>query len=134
MFDFRTTEPNFGGFGPRFSLWGAYAQSCAPYGSVLCHATLNTLPSMINMRIQHMLTRGRNKAVNQLELFDKTGKHFYSYGSKIATIDGDRTILYEPYWNFYSATTNRYLLDFLGEWSIKDVRQKVKEGIYEVKQ
>ena len=89
---------------------------------------------MITMRIQHMLTRGHNKALNQLELFDENGKHFYSYGSKIATIDGDRTILYEPYWNFYSATTNRYLLDFLGEWSIRDVRQKVKEGTYEVKE
>ena len=89
---------------------------------------------MITMRIQHMLTRGLNRALNQLEIFDDEGKHFFSYGRKIATIDGDRTILYEPYWNFYSATTNRYLLDFLSEWSIKDVRQKVKEGIYEVKE
>ena len=97
------------------------------------HATLNSLPTMITMRFQHMLTNGGNYAANQIELFDDEGKHFFSYGTRIATIDGDRTILYNPYWDFYTATTNRYLLNFLNEYSIKDVRQKVREGIYEVK-
>jgi len=81
-----------------------------------------------------MITRGGNQAKNQLEIFDDEGKHFYSYGRQISTIVGDRTILYEPYWNNFSATTNRYLLDFLNEYSIKDVRQKVAEGVYEVKE
>jgi len=79
-----------------------------------------------------MITRAGNKAKNQVEIFDDEGKHFFSYGRKIATIDGVRTILYEPYWNFYSATTNRYLLDFLNEYSIKDVRDNVRDGTYEV--
>jgi hypothetical protein len=81
-----------------------------------------------------MITRGFNKAVNQLEIFDDDGKHFFSYGRRICTIVGDRTILYEPYWNFYSATTNKYLLDFLNEYSIKDIREKVRDGEYEVKE
>tara|TARA_B100001113_G_scaffold341442_1_gene326591 strand:- start:524 stop:769 length:246 start_codon:yes stop_codon:yes gene_type:complete len=81
-----------------------------------------------------MITRAGNTANNQVEVYDDEGKHFFSYGSRVATIDGDRTILYEPYWNFYSATTNKYLLDFLSEYSIKDIREKVRDGEYEVKE
>ena len=40
------SHENCGGFGPRFSLQGAVTQSCAPYGSVLCHATLYTPATM----------------------------------------------------------------------------------------
>ena len=81
-----------------------------------------------------MITRAGNTAKNQVEVYDDEGKHFFSYGSRVATIDGDRTILYEPYWNFYSATTNKYLLDFLNEHSIKDIRDNVRDGIYEVEE
>lgn len=83
-------------------------------------------------RIQHMRTNAGNAAKNQFEVFDDEGKHFLSYNSKIATIKGDRVLLYEPYWNFYSVTTNGYLLKFLREDSIKDIRAKVESGEYEV--
>ena len=85
-------------------------------------------------RIQHMRTNAGNDAKNQFEVYDDEGKHFLSYNSKIATIKGDRVLLYEPYWNFYSATTNAYLLKFLREDSIKDIRAKVEAGEYEVVQ
>ena len=81
-----------------------------------------------------MITRAGNTAKNQVEVYDEEGKHFFSYGSRVATIDGVRTILYEPYWNNFSATTNRYLLDFLNEHSIKDIRDNVRDGTYEVKE
>lgn len=83
-------------------------------------------------RIQHMRTKGGNDAKNQFEVFDDEGKHFLSYNSKIATIKGDEVVLYEPYWNMYSQTTNYYLLQFLNESSIRDVREKVVGGEFSV--
>lgn len=83
------------------------------------------------MRVQHMLTKSGNKAMNQFEVFDERGKHFLSYGVEVATINGDETTLYAPYWDMYSATTNYYLLQFLNEPSIKDIRQKVNDGLYQ---
>jgi len=83
-------------------------------------------------RIQHMRTNAGNNAVNQFMVYDDEGKHFLSYNSKIATIKGDTVLLYNPYWNMYSQTTNGYLLKFLREDSIQDIRAKVESGEYEV--
>ena len=83
-------------------------------------------------RIQHMRTNAGNQAKNQFEVYDDAGKHFLSYNSKIATIKGDTVLLYEPYWNMFSQTTNGYLLKFLREDSIQDIRAKVKSGDYKV--
>ena len=83
-------------------------------------------------RIQHMITKGGNPAKNQFEVFDEEGKHFLSYNSKIATIKGDEVTLYEPYWDMYSQTTNYYLLQFLNEASIQDIREKVAGGEFNV--
>lgn len=57
---------------------------------------------------------------------------FQSYNSKVAEKKDGQIYLVEPYWNMYSATTNKYLLRFLGEMSIKDVRAKVESGEYKV--
>lgn len=83
-------------------------------------------------RVQHMITKGGNPAKNQFEIYDENGKHFQSYGVKVATIKGDNVILYEPYWDMYSQTTNFYLLQFLNEVSIIDIREKVVGGEYSV--
>ena len=58
------------------------------------------------------------------------GTVFQSYGSNVAYIRKGRVHLYKPYWNMYSQTTNRYLLLFLGESTIVDVRKKVESGEY----
>ncbi len=79
-----------------------------------------------------MITKGGNHAKNQFEVYDDEGKHFLSYNSKIATIKSDEVILYEPYWNMYSQTTNYYLLQFLNESSIQDIREKVAGGEFNV--
>lgn len=91
------------------------------------------------MRIRPMKTKGGNLAHNQTRVFDKDDIHFFSYGSKVATlhnmgyITGELNItLFEPYWNMYSKTTNYYLLQFLDEGSIKDIRKKVNSGDYKV--
>ena len=83
------------------------------------------------MRVMNMRTASGGHAANQFEIWTDEGVTFQSYRSQIATKANDGTVtLYEPYWNFYSATTNRYLLQFLNEDSIKDVRVKVKSGEY----
>lgn len=92
------------------------------------------------MTIVPMRTKGGNKANNQNKVIDDEGMHFFSYGSKVATVnkkyrDSTGTLhknitLFEPYWNMYSQTTNYYLLQFLDEYSIKDIRKKVISGDY----
>ena len=84
------------------------------------------------MNVRNMKTARGNDAANQFEIWDSEGCTFQSYSSKIARIDNSGVTLFYPYWNFYSATTNRYLLRFLNEDSIKTVREKVKSGEYRV--
>ena len=58
------------------------------------------------------------------------GTVFQSNGSNVAYIRKGVVHLYKPYWNMFSQSTNKYLLQFLGESSIADVREKVKSGEY----
>ena len=74
-------------------------------------------------------TIAKNQYVNSVH-YGRTV--FQSYNSVVAEKNDGQIILYEPYWNMYSATTNKYLLKFLNERSIKDVRAKVESGEYKV--
>jgi len=69
---------------------------------------------------------------NQYIITEGVRKIFQSYESIVAEKNDGQIILYEPYWDMFSATTNKYLLKFLGESSIKDVRAKVESGEYTV--
>jgi len=83
------------------------------------------------MRIENMRTSGGHAAANQFKIWTDDGCTFQSYRSKIATKANDGSVtLYSPYWDNYSATTNRYLLQFLNEDSIRDIRVKVELGEY----
>jgi len=84
------------------------------------------------MRIEAMKTKGGNPAKNQNLVFDTEGVHFFSYGTKIASkrFGTTHVTLYDPFWDNFSKTTNTYLLQFLDEISIKDIRNKVKSGQY----
>ena len=97
---------------------------CSPHSVMVFHKV---------MRVQHMITKSGNQAMNQFEVFDEKGKHFLSYGVEVATINGDEVTLNAPYWDMYSTTTNYYLLQFLNEPSIKDIRQKVNDGLYQTR-
>ena len=84
-------------------------------------------------RVILMRTKRGNPASNQKKVIDSEGVHFFSYGSKVASYNATSeplVTLYEPYWNMYSQTTNYYLLQFLDEFSIKDIRKKVNSGDY----
>jgi hypothetical protein len=79
-----------------------------------------------------MRTASGGYAANQFRIWTDDGCTFQSYSSRIAKRDfaTDRVTLFSPYWDFYSATTNRYLLQFLNEDSIRDIRVKVESGEY----
>ena len=67
-------------------------------------------------RVIPMRTKGGNQASNQNKVIDEEGVHFFSYGSKVASYNGlskNLVTLYEPYWNMYSQTTNKYFLKYL---------------------
>tara|TARA_X000001382_G_scaffold130253_1_gene124551 strand:- start:1420 stop:1704 length:285 start_codon:yes stop_codon:yes gene_type:complete len=61
---------------------------------------------------------------------------FFSYNSKIAEVNEDCEVtLFNPFWNMYSQTTNKYLIRFLHNRyyvtnSIKDIRKRVISGEY----
>ena len=81
--------------------------------------------------VENMRTASGGYAPNQFIIWTDEGRTFQSYRSQIATKANDGTVtLYEPYWNMYSYTTNRYLLQFLNEDSINAVREKVMSGEY----
>jgi hypothetical protein len=89
------------------------------------------------VKVRNMYTRGGNIAPNQFIIDNYDGSTvFQSYQATVAKKvyqDGEpKVYLYSPYWDFYSATTNRYLLEFLREESIQDVRMLVESGVYEV--
>lgn len=87
------------------------------------------------MRVVPMRTKNGNQANNQNKVIDDEGIHFFSYGSKVASyLKSTYPILtlYNPYWDMYSQTTNYYLLQFSGEYSIKEIRKKVISGDYKV--
>jgi hypothetical protein len=80
-----------------------------------------------------MISASGRPVANQFKVWTDGAVFFQSYNSTIAKRDfaNDRVTLYNPYWDFYSATTNRYLLQFLNEDSVTDIRAKVESGEYQ---
>lgn len=88
-------------------------------------------------RVQNMRSASGNAVANQFVITTMNGMRvFQSYNAIVAARVslgggiGAKVVLFDPYWDNYSGTTNRYLLQFLMEDSIKDVRRKVKDGVY----
>ena len=88
-------------------------------------------------RVRNMRSASGNAVPNQFEIFTQQGTSiFQSYNAIVAArirLGGDmgtKVVLFDPYWDNYSTTTNRYLLQFLNEDSITDVRRTVKDGVY----
>ena len=91
----------------------------------------------MDFRREYMRGRTGNPLKSQEILFYADGRTvFVSYNSKIAEVDLDGEVtLFNPYWDMYSQTTNKYLLRFLNNTkypthSIKDVRKLVSDGTY----
>ena len=70
---------------------------------------------------------------NQFEIYAGGNIYFQSYNTVIAKVDSkDKTTLQDGYWDNYSATTNKYLNQFLGTDGIVDIRKRVRDGEYAV--
>ena len=89
--------------------------------------------------VQQMRSKKGNFVPNQFIIENDNTDTFQSYKSIIAvkpkyfTLDDhklDTILLDEKYWN-YSRTTSKYLSIFLNE-PIKEIKRKVKEGIYQL--
>ena len=92
------------------------------------------------VRVEAMTSPISGRAVpNQLILHRFGGSMvFQSYDTIIAciypaTLGSPRVVrLAEGYWDFYSATTNKYLNRFLGTSGVAEIRKKVASGEFEV--
>lgn len=83
------------------------------------------------MKIYNMQSARGNRVPNQFVIEDKGKKLFQSYDSIIAVIEANGQVtLDRKYWNF-SATTNRYRNQFLGE-NLAETRRKIEAGIYKL--
>ena len=71
-----------------------------------------------------------NKIPNQFIIRDDNAVYFQSYNSIIAKQENGKTYLDSYYWD-YSTTTGKYRNMFLGE-TIKETREKIENGIYEL--
>ena len=56
--------------------------------------------------------------------------YFQSYNTIIAWKNDDGIFLRKGYWNMYSATTNKYLNQFLNTDGIAEIRERVDNGTY----
>jgi len=86
------------------------------------------------MRTTAMIGRTGKAVKNQFIIYADDATYFQSYNTIIAKeklIRGKNQItLQRGYWDNYSATTNKYLNQFLETNGIAEIREKVKNGEY----
>lgn len=86
-------------------------------------------------RVLPMKTAGGRDSPNHFRIVTKDAYYFQSYNTVVARMgfdhgeDGNVTLL-DGYWDNYSATTNRYLNQFLGTDGVDHIRERVKSGRY----
>lgn len=83
--------------------------------------------------VENFTSRNGNKVANQFKLFLASGVAFQSYSTMIACkVYGTNKVYLSEHWE-YSNTTLKYLKDFLGTTaSAKVIRERIKDGVYEV--
>jgi len=64
---------------------------------------------------------------NHQVIHTKEGAFLFSYGVLVASVKANGTVYVYPKWN-YSRTTTKYVCNFLGYVSKKDVEKAIKEG------
>lgn len=83
------------------------------------------------MAASQVYTKFGNESKTHFVSRGTRGKTLYSYGSPIACETADGAILLHPdYWN-YSATTNYYRGQFLGE-GVAATRKRIESGEYKL--
>ena len=92
------------------------------------------------MRLSNIKSPQSGRAVaNQYVIHHYDNVYFQSYNTTIACIDRkNKVYLHDGYWDMYSATTNKYLLEFMRDqydkdiYSITDIRERVGNGEFNV--
>jgi len=84
------------------------------------------------MQVKNMKSRNGNKVANQFIIENGQKLYFQSYKSIIALKDFEKGEIFldSYFWN-YSTTTGKYRNIFLNE-TIKETRQKIKSGEYQL--
>ncbi len=86
------------------------------------------------MRVTNMKGRTGKGVANQYIIHTDNATYFQSYNTTIAKkmfVRGENQItLQRGYWDNYSATTNKYLNQFLNTYGISEIREKVASGEY----
>ena len=87
------------------------------------------------MIVENMISPNGNPVANQFIIHHDCKTYFQSYRSLIAVLGdwghGD-VCLIDGLWDMYSATTNKYLNQFLGTEGIDEIRERVASGEYRV--
>jgi len=83
------------------------------------------------MFIKSMLSRSNNSVPNQFTIEINGITYFQSYKTIIAKWSGTKIILDAQKWD-YSRTTLKYLCQFLGVKSKKEIEQNIKTGNYKL--
>jgi len=74
--------------------------------------------------------RTGNAVANQFDITTDKGNYFQSYRAVIAH-KCSRGVTLSSQWE-YSVTTLKYLREFLGVFSVKEIRESIKNGEYKV--
>ena len=80
-----------------------------------------------------MLSSTGRPVANQFIICAGDAIYFQSYNTIVAKSSyGNHVTLQTGYWDNYSATTNKYLNQFLGTSGIAEIREKVKNEEFKV--
>ena len=85
------------------------------------------------MKVYDMSSPKGNRVANQFEIYDKKGRYFQSYNSIIVFINNKGQVFLDKYYWDYSVTTGKYRNQFLGDYGIEEVREKIASGEYKLK-
>lgn len=79
------------------------------------------------MKISNLTTSSGAKAANQFNITTKNADYFQSYETVIA-MEKDGITTLSPEWKI-SKTTMKYLKNWLGASSVKEIEKKIKQGL-----
>lgn len=83
---------------------------------------------MLKVKVGNMISRNGNEVPNQFEIVTDEGIYFQSYTTVIACKSFIAPVVYlDPKWD-YSRTTMKYLNQFLGTSSKKEIEAGIKSG------
>tara|TARA_R100000781_G_scaffold3464_1_gene4846 strand:+ start:3382 stop:3648 length:267 start_codon:yes stop_codon:yes gene_type:complete len=85
------------------------------------------------MKVYNLESAKGNKIANQFEIYTDKGRYFQSYNSIIVFINKKGQVYLDEYYWDYSTTTGKYRNIFLRDSGIKETREKIKKGIYKLK-